>query len=201
MVEPSESAQWVERARAGERPAFDALCAPYVDQARALAYAIVRDRGEAEDVVQDALLAAWEHLAELREPSAFGGWLMRSVKNRSVTRWQRARTGNKAREDYAAEPRDVGADPYMRFAAAQRASLVRRVLDKLPLGDARTAVERYYVNEDDHGTIAAALGVPKSTVTTWLDRARQRLRKELVIELTRRRRPGSDSQDITEVVP
>lgn len=201
MAESSEIARWVERARAGERSAFDALCAPYVAQARALAHAIVRDRGEAEDVVQDALLSAWENLAQLREPSAFGGWLMRSVKNRSVSRWQRGRAGERARDGYASEPRDVGADPFADYAARERANMVRRVLSKLPQGDARTAVERYYLDQDDHGVIAAALGVPKSTVTTWLDRARQRLRKEIVIELARRRRQGSDVQDFAEVTP
>jgi DNA-directed RNA polymerase specialized sigma24 family protein len=58
---------------------FDHLVKNYQDMAFGCAYAILGDFQCAEDAAQEAFLAAWQHLAQLKQPKAFPGWLRRIV--------------------------------------------------------------------------------------------------------------------------
>jgi len=73
----------VARARAGDREAFEVLIRTEAPSLLRLAMAIVLDRDRAADVAQDALVAAWQQLHQLRDPARFDAWLRRIVINRS----------------------------------------------------------------------------------------------------------------------
>ena len=82
----------IRRVRAGDRSAFDGLVHAYMRQAFQLAYRVVGHREDAEDLVQEAFLAAYQYLDSYDETRAFGPWLMRIVLNRgSNLRRSRAR--------------------------------------------------------------------------------------------------------------
>ena len=66
-------------ARAEKREAFGAIVRRFQDFAFACAYAVLGDFHLAEDAAQEAFLAAWRNLDQLREPAAFPGWLKRIV--------------------------------------------------------------------------------------------------------------------------
>ena len=80
--EPAGDRELVERARAGDRAAFDALAERHRATAFGAAYALLGDAHDAEDATQEALTQAWHRLADLREPDRFPGWLYRIVQNR-----------------------------------------------------------------------------------------------------------------------
>jgi len=82
----------VRRARAGDQAAFDALVRTYMEQAFRVAYRVVGHREDAEDLVQDAFLAAYQYLDSFEIGRPFGPWLIRIVLNRgSNLRRARAR--------------------------------------------------------------------------------------------------------------
>lgn len=74
---------FADRAISGDRGAFETLLAPWLDSAFRLAYVMLRDREEAEDVVQEACLNAWTHIGRLEKPEAARAWFLAIVANRS----------------------------------------------------------------------------------------------------------------------
>lgn len=82
----------VARARGGDASAFDALVRAYMEQAYRVAYRVVGHREDAEDLVQEAFLAAYQYLESFEIGRPFGPWLMRIVLNRGANlRRSRAR--------------------------------------------------------------------------------------------------------------
>lgn len=67
----------VERARAGDRDAFDTLASGVVDRLYAIAGLVLRDTDRAEDAVQETLVRCWRDLHSLREAARFDPWLHR----------------------------------------------------------------------------------------------------------------------------
>jgi len=71
----------VERARVGDREAFDALARMVADQCMAITFRILRDADRADDAVQAALISAWRQLRTLKNPDAFEPWLHKILTN------------------------------------------------------------------------------------------------------------------------
>ena len=80
----ARDAALVARVRAGDRTAFDGLVHAYMRQAFQLAYRVVGHREDAEDLVQEAFLAAYQYLDSYDAERPFGPWLMRIVLNRGA---------------------------------------------------------------------------------------------------------------------
>ena len=82
----------VRRILSGERDDFGELVRRYLGPAHAVAYAQLGNAAEAEDVVQEAFLRAFERLDSLREPEKFGAWLLtiaRSFAYKALNKRQR----------------------------------------------------------------------------------------------------------------
>jgi RNA polymerase sigma-70 factor, ECF subfamily len=77
----SMHAELVERAKRGDRDAFESLAAATADRCYALAYRILRDPHRAQDAAQQALLGAWRDLPTLRDVDRFDAWLHKLVVN------------------------------------------------------------------------------------------------------------------------
>ena len=101
-VEPAEKPERVAaaerdgalvlRARDGDQGAFDVLVRTYMEQAFRVAYRVVGHREDAEDLVQESFLAAYQYLDSFEIGRPFGPWLIRIVLNRgSNLRRARAR--------------------------------------------------------------------------------------------------------------
>jgi RNA polymerase sigma-70 factor, ECF subfamily len=67
----------VIRARSGDHDAFSTLAAGVVDRLHRTAWLILRSDDDAADAVQESLLAAWLHIAAVRDPDRFDAWLNR----------------------------------------------------------------------------------------------------------------------------
>lgn len=75
----------VEASLSGEETAFGELYDSWFDSVHDLARRIVGDDGEAADVAQDAFIEAWQGLDGLRDPPAFGGWLLRIARTTALS--------------------------------------------------------------------------------------------------------------------
>lgn len=155
------------------RPTLDDLTA-HVDGLRRLARALVRNEANADDLVQDTLVAAAQSTSGPR--GGVGPWLRGIARN--LARKQ-------ARDDVRRSRREQrGAVPEVRPAAADVAAGVeiqRRVialLDALPARE-RTAVYLRYFEDMPPRRIATRMGCPVATVHTCIRRGRERLRAGL----------------------
>src|SRR5688500_3546073 len=80
----SDTGDLVRRARAGDAGAFEQLVRRHLRAAYSVALGVTNDPADAEDVAQDAFIAALERLDECRDPDRFSGWLLRIVRNRAL---------------------------------------------------------------------------------------------------------------------
>ncbi len=83
----------VERVRAGDVSAYDTLVRKYERQVFRIAQHITQNREDAEDVMQDAFLKAYEKLDQFQGNSKFYTWLVRIAVNESLMRLRKRRTG------------------------------------------------------------------------------------------------------------
>jgi RNA polymerase sigma-70 factor, ECF subfamily len=85
----ADDGRLVRAAREGDERAFSSLYERYARVVHGLLLARV-GRDEVEDLVQDVFLTAWRRLADLRDPAAFGGWLVMITRNRAMDFHRRA---------------------------------------------------------------------------------------------------------------
>jgi RNA polymerase sigma-70 factor, ECF subfamily len=141
----------ISSARIGNKAAFEKLLQPHISSAAKLAYAMLLDRTEAEDVVQEAALSAWRRLENVRDGEDFKPWFLGIVANRcrTVRRgswWSVVRVARVPMTHYPSpEERLVrGADLRSALAALsaeQRAAILLHFYLDLPLEDVARALE------------------------------------------------------------
>src|ERR671914_1846658 len=92
MAAPSrEERAWIRGAQSGSASALEALFREHWPRAHRAAYLVVQDGAAAEDIAQEAFLAAVRNLDRFDRRRPFGPWLHRIVVNRAID-WARART-------------------------------------------------------------------------------------------------------------
>ena len=176
---PSEDAELTSRARDGDIGAYEELVTRYQDIAFRVAWLVVRNRGDAEDAVQDAFVKAYYALPRFRPGSTFRPWILRIVANEARNRGRSARR----REGLclrvaAAEPVDPARSPEVAVLAREDAESLTAALGRLPERD-RLVVAYRYLFEMSEAETAEALDVRLGTVKSRLSRALGKLRTEL----------------------
>jgi RNA polymerase sigma-70 factor (ECF subfamily) len=166
----------VERARAGDSGAFEMLVRRHLRAAHAVAYSVLGERSDAEDVCQDAFIAALEQLDTV-QPEKFVAWLLRIVRNRaiSVQRQQHVRRSMPLEWANGARGRD---DP---AADAERSALRERLeaaLAPLPAKQ-REVLLLHDLEGWKHREIGDLLGMKEGTVRYTLFEARRAVRARL----------------------
>jgi RNA polymerase sigma-70 factor (ECF subfamily) len=78
---PTQERTLVSRAQAGDVAAFEQLASAHTDRVYAVVLRLVGDRGEAEDIVQEALLRAWRAIGRFQRRATFATWLHRIAVN------------------------------------------------------------------------------------------------------------------------
>ena len=168
----------VRAAVGGDLDAFAEITRRFQHMAFGYALSFVRDFGQAEDVVQEAFVAAWYALPSLADPAAFAGWLRGIVRHRAhrVLRRKHLEALPLAVADAVAadEP-----GPDRRVERRQEVSAVLTAIAGLsrPL---REVVTLFYVHECSQQDIATFLGVPVTTVNNRLHAARAQLKRRTV---------------------
>ncbi|GAA3939200.1 RNA polymerase sigma factor [Actinoplanes auranticolor] len=165
-----------EAARRGDDDAFALLIGEHLAGMRAVAIAMLGPVGEADDVVQDAVLTALGKMATLRDPAAAGPWLRAIVRNncRMLRRSPRAVPVADPEPLLAAES---GADEILHRAVTR--DWVRHALAALPGPTREVTVLRYFTEHSSYTAIAEVCAVPVSTVRSRLRDGRSALRHAL----------------------
>lgn len=168
--------QLVQRARAGDRPAFGALVARYLRPALAVAWEYAPSRDDAEDLVQEAFHKALRGLEGFDQRLPFRPWLFTIVRNLGRNAAER-----NARWSSVAVPDTLPVDEPDPADLAHRALLRDRIdrgLEALPAMQ-RACVRLCDVEGFDVNEVAEMLGVAGATVRTHRHRARAALRHAL----------------------
>ena len=141
-----------------------------------VAYGVLRQREDAEEVAQEAFARAYGEFAALRERERFRGWLVRITWRLAIDR-QRATRRRQRRERIASEPVSPP-DAEELVVRRERQELVWQAVDVLP-DHLRSVVVLSAIEELDVSAVASLLGVPEGTVKSRLHAARKRLAESL----------------------
>jgi RNA polymerase sigma-70 factor (ECF subfamily) len=172
-AEPAD-ADLVERARAGSRPAFEALVRRYQKPLYFLCLRYVRDHDAASDLAQRTLIKALEKMDELREPGIFKSWLYRIGANLALNHLRdNARFVEEQATGPDAEPPALEADA--RLEAAEDAVALRRAVAELPTKQ-RMTLELRVFEEMSFRDVAEALETTEGAAKVNFHYAVKRLR-------------------------
>lgn len=165
----------VERARAGDRAAFDGLYACCVGRVYATCLRLSGDRAEAEQLTQDTFVRAWRGLAAFRGDSRFTSWLHRLAVN-EVLQERRSRTRRELRVRPASD--ELLARAPSRLDSPGLKIDLERAIAELPDG-ARQVLVLFDIEGYPQEEIGRMLGIATGTVKAQLHRARRLLRERL----------------------
>ncbi len=177
LIEAND-AELVVAALAGNTQAFDMLVNRYRRAMLTVAQQIVRNPTDAEDVVQDALLRAFEALPQLSDLNRFGAWLHSITRNRAL-RYYRNRDRYQPQEDmepFLNRASDTSAtDPAKVVEEESAQQSVRDAIKDLQ-PDYQVVIELYYWAEMPQKRMAEFLSLPLTTVKWRLRKAKEDLK-------------------------
>lgn len=157
---------------AGSEADLEALFHRYWPRAYRAAFLIVHDHAAAEDIAQEAFLAAIRRLDRFDRARRFGPWLSAIVANRAID-WVRARN---ARREAAGEPLETPSPPEVPVGRCSQEVLA--ALAALS-PEHRAVIVLRYLLEYSPGEIARALELPRGTVNSRLRRGLDALESRL----------------------
>jgi RNA polymerase sigma-70 factor, ECF subfamily len=169
---------WIRAAQAGSVSDLEALFRHHWPRAYRAAYLVVHDHAAAEDIAQEAFLAAVRSLDSFDRDRPFGPWLHRIVINRAIDA-ARAKT---ARREVSGESYVAATDP-MSMAGGNpftptEARAIAAGLVSLPPEQRAVVVLRYLLGYTP-GEIAELLELPRGTVNSRLRRGLDALQEQL----------------------
>jgi RNA polymerase sigma-70 factor (ECF subfamily) len=142
-----------------------------------VAYSVLRNPSDAEDVAQEAFLRAYRRMRTLRDPAKFRPWIVR-VAWRLALDWRRTERRRGAREEAMARITPTRGNAEEDAAAEQRRDRLWTAIDALP---SRLRLVLVLAAIDGHGLrdVASLAGIPEGTVKSRLFEARRLLQEQL----------------------
>lgn len=184
----------VRRSAAGDAAAFGALFERYADDVYRLARSMGHAGEEAEDVMQDTFLAAFEGIGRFRGRASFKTWLLAILFRQSSRRHRYlGRRKTEYFDEYQPAPGNGRARVNVAAGIDSRMD-AHTMLDSLS-PDHRAVLVLRELEGLGYDEIAATLSVPRGTVESRLHRARAQLRAHFYeYQAARARRPGKPEE-------
>lgn len=165
------------RAGDGDAAAFEVLVRRYGGRMRAYAVRMMGANLEADDVVQDAFIAAWGRIDSLEDAASVRSWLMRIVTTKCLDRLRRRKDHLVLEESWTVAAPAVD-EPERRAESHAAMDALDTALAALPELQRQTWVMRELAGAS-YDEIGETLGVPPSTVRGLLARGRRTLMTEM----------------------
>jgi RNA polymerase sigma-70 factor (ECF subfamily) len=175
-----DEALLAQQIRSGDRNALGEVYDRHAPVALAVALRIVADREQAEDLVHDAFVAAWQKIDRF-DPArgSLRSWIVAIVRNRAIDRLRANRPSMEIGEADERSLLQTGPNPTWDDALARvGGAQLRAAVAELPT-EQRDAVELAYFGGHTYREIATLTGVPLGTATSRLRLALARLREDL----------------------
>ena len=167
----------VEAVKNGDAGSYDYLVSKYMKRVVSIAWGIVRNATDAEDLAQEAFVKAFQSIGRFRSGEPFGPWIFRIVTNLALDAAKR-RARFRHEEISEAEPaarRDRADLPAMANELSRR---IDDAIESLPEMQ-RVVARLYLVEEFEHAEIAEMTGLSAGTMRSHLSLARGKLREKL----------------------
>jgi RNA polymerase sigma-70 factor, ECF subfamily len=160
----------------GDRGALKELFDRHAGQVFALAQRILKDRGEAEDVVQETFIEVWRRAQQYdASRGQLSTWMFVIARSRAIDRVRRRRSS----ESTAAEQADWAfADPFHHVQSKQAARQVLSALEELP-DEQRSVIDMAFFEGLTQQEIAGRTGIPLGTVKTRMRLAMDKLARAI----------------------
>ncbi|HVP42815.1 MAG TPA: sigma-70 family RNA polymerase sigma factor [Terriglobales bacterium] len=201
MSQDQAEARLIERIRGGERELFYELVRPHERAVYLVAYSVLKNEADAEDVAQEAMLKAFRSLSAFRGDARFQHWLVKIAFNEARMRY-RKRQGEKLQSlDDSGDDQD-----YVPLQIADWRELPPEVLERKEIREEiQNAIARLSdkyrevlvlrdIEELSIAETAQILDITEATVKVRLFRARLKLRDQLVERLPGYLRPKKKTQ-------
>ena len=177
QLEQSRDADLRQHLQAGDyRLAFEGLVARYAEKVFHLAYSMVRNETQAEDLAQETFLRVWRGLPGYHGGASLSTWLYTIARNTCLTELKR-RSARPTLSLDEPETHDALEGLTALHTAAPEAGLeldVHHLLEQLP-EKYRQVVTLFYLEQKSYEEVSALLGLPLGTVKTFLYRAKRQL--------------------------
>ncbi|MGH2673383.1 MAG: sigma-70 family RNA polymerase sigma factor [Actinomycetota bacterium] len=183
-LEEARDRDLLRRIGRADEEAFRELFRRYSPNAMALARRVVRQPFIAEEIVQEAFLAAWRNAEGYREGrGSVRSWLMTMVHHRAVDAVRREESQRRRAEDARAEDVLAVEDPadavVARLGLPEERRAVRAALEDLP-AEQRQVIELMYFDGLSQSKVSERLGLPLGTVKSRTLLGMRRLRSSLI---------------------
>jgi RNA polymerase sigma-70 factor (ECF subfamily) len=177
--------QLVQLSRTGDRAAFRELVNMYKDKLHRLAYRMLHDRYDSEDVVQETFMRVYMNLNHYDENQKFSTWIYRIGKNLCIDLLRKKKVdhsldaglSDELEKPFYEKLPSADASPESRLIVRELQEQLRKVIDKLS-DKYKQVVTLYYLHEMSLQEISELLGMPVTTVKSRLHRGREQLRKK-----------------------
>jgi len=167
----------IEAVRSGDAGSYDYLVSKYSKRVASIAWGIVRNAHDAEDLAQEAFVKAFQSIGRFKEGEPFGPWIYRIVTNLALD-VVKHRSRFRHEELTETEPAARRDNAELGAVSNELASRIDRALESLPENQ-RVVARLYLVEQFDHGEIASMMGLSEGTVRSHLSRARKKLKEQL----------------------
>jgi RNA polymerase sigma-70 factor (ECF subfamily) len=166
----------INRVLDGDIRNYALLIDRHKDLAFTLAYRLLNNREDAEEVVQDAFLKAYRSLSRFRGEAKFSTWLFRIVYNAAVSKKRLKKTGMQSLDEQPAMQDIFTGSSLEEDADEEKKLLLERALMQLS-EEERALISLFYLNESSIDEIHGITGLTKSNIKVKLFRARKKLQE------------------------
>ncbi len=167
----------VEQALRGDQQAFEMLIRAYSRTVFVHAFAVLQNRAEAEDIVQETFLKAYKSRRALKDAEKFLSWICTIARNTARDHLKK-RKPEPLPEDADEIMDTTAAKPDRELEALESRERIHRVLSSLP-EQYRLALTLRYMDGMDHETIGQTMGLSDGALRGILGRGLQAMRKAL----------------------
>lgn len=171
---------YIDKVISGDLSAYTYLVDKHKDMAFSVALRIVRNREDAEEIVQDAFVKAYQNMDAFRNKSKFSTWLYRIVFNAAISRTRKKSLESTDLDSFVIDnySTDEIKENINKLDSSEQIKLVNKLIDKLPPLE-YTLINLYYKEECSIDEISEITGLTDSNVKVKLHRIRKKLYSEL----------------------
>lgn len=171
---------WVSLCRQGNENGFSQIYNSYSKQMYSVVLRILQDKEEAEDIIQESFITAFEKIENFRQESTFGAWLKRIVINKAINQIKKRKLNIEDIDENEAESlMEENEIQYPTLSINE----IKNGIKLLPNGY-RVVLSLFLLEGYSHKEIAEEMGISESTSKTQYKRAKLKLRDLLGEKMT-----------------
>ena len=178
-MDQKDDRYYISKVLEGDMQAFSYLVDKYKDMVFTLAFRILKNRENAEEVAQDSFVKVYQNLKKFKSKSKFSTWLYRIVYNTAISRVRVKQNPTMSIDDQKFfEIEDEKQNVSKSFDIENNKMILQRLLNKLDESD-RALITLYYLDGCKISEIAEITGFNNSNIKVKLYRTRKKMQEEL----------------------